>query len=439
MVRSIAIFASLAPLAASQQKHDIASDWAEMYEQGTPFADSNPAPTDEMYANALRGLDVNSLTDDIKNLLAGDSNPEWPADFGYYGPLFVRLAWHCSGSYRVTDGKGGCTGGRQRFEPERSWDDNANLDKARALLTPIKDKYGGALSWGDLIIAAGTTALRVMGTPIEQFCFGRIDDSDGTNSLALGPSDEQRQVAPCEVNGQCERPLGSTTIGLIYLNPEGPVVEAGGSPVPDPSLSAKDVRDSFSRMDHDDRATVALIGGGHAFGKTHGACPKGPGLRPSEAFAQGHPTAWQGECGDGDMKGKGNNTFTSGFEGPWTTQPTKWDNEFFNKLLDREWEKFMGPGGHWQWRIKNATEAESGLMRLTSDIALIHDDAYLQIVKEFASDMNAFDEAFDKAWFKLTHSGGRWSPEAKCDAGAVPSWVVEQEYAKMLDTDIVLV
>jgi catalase (peroxidase I) len=241
------------------------------------------------------------------------------------------------------------------------------------------------------------------------------------------------------VNGQCERPLGSTTVGLIYLNPEGPVVEAGGSPVPDPSLSVKDIRDSFARMDHDDRGTVALIGGGHAFGKSHGACPKGPGLRPSEAYAQGQKEAWQGECGEGEMKGKGANAFTAGFEGPWTTQPLQWDNEYFKKLLDREWEKFMGPGGHWQWRIKNAPEAEKGLMRLTSDMALLHDDTYLQSVKEFASDMSAFDKAFDKAWFKLTHSGGRWSPEAKCDTGSLPSWVFEQQYSRMLDTDAVLV
>jgi catalase (peroxidase I) len=433
MVRSVAILTALAPLAASEQT------WANMYDQGTPFDNASPAPTDEEYAVSLNGLDVNALTEDIKSLLAGESNPEWPADFGNYGPLFIRLAWHCSGSYRATDGKGGCAGGRHRFEPERSWDDNTNLDKARALLAPIKDKYGAALSWGDLIIAAGTTSLRVMGTPIKQFCLGRVDDADGTNSLALGPSEEQEKVAPCEVNGQCERPLGSTTVGLIYLNPEGPVVEAGGSPVPDPSLSAKDVRDSFSRMDHDDRATVALIGGGHAFGKTHGACPAGPGLRPSEAYAQGQATAWQGECGEGDMKGKGANAFTSGFEGPWTTQPLKWDNEFFTNLLDHEWEKVMGPGGHWQWRIKDATEAESGLMRLTSDMALIHDDTYLQIVKEFASDMSAFDEAFDDAWFKLTHKGGRWSTAAKCDTGDVPAWVIEQENARMLDTDAVMV
>jgi len=422
---------ALAPLAAS--------DWAQDYNQGTPVANADPAPGDQMYANALRELNMMSLTTDIENLLAGESDPEWPADFGNYGPLLVRLAWHCSGSYRVTDGKGGCSGGQHRFEPQRSWDDNTNLDKARALLAPIKARYGDALSWGDLIIAAGTTALRSMGTPVRRFCFGRIDDSDGTRSLDLGPSDEQREVAPCEVNGECERPLGTTTIGLIYLNPEGPVVEAGGSPVPDPSLSAKDVRDSFARMDHDDRGTVALIGGGHAFGKTHGACPAGPGLPPIEAYAQGQSTAWKGECGHGHKKGKGANAFTSGFEGPWTTQPLKWDNEFFTELLDKEWEKWVGPGGHWQWRIKNATEAESGLMRLTSDMALLHDDSYLQIVKEFASDMDAFDEAFDQAWFKLTHSGGRWSPEAKCDVGTLPSWVMEQQYNRMLDTDAVLV
>merc|ERR1719262_215214 len=270
-----------------------------------------------------------------------------------------------------------------------------NLDKARALLAPLKEKYGDGLSWGDLFTFAGTVAIKTMGGPVQDFCFGRLDDADGTASLVLGPGPEQEEVAPCDVNGKCDEPLGSTTIGLIYLNPEGPIDDEG-KPQPVPALSAVDVRDAFARMGMNDTETVALIGGGHAFGKTHGACPDGPGLRPSEAFSQGHPTAWQGESGAGEMKGKGANTYTSGFEGPWTTQPTAWDNEFFTKLLDREWEKFVGPGGHWQWRIKNATEAESGLMRLTSDMALIHDDAYLQIVKEFASDMDAFVEAFDK-------------------------------------------
>merc|ERR1712048_685709 len=277
----------------------------------------------------------------------------WPADFGNYGPFFIRLAWHCSGSYRNTDGKGGCTGGRQRFEPERSWDDNVNLDKARGLLWPIKQKFGDGLSWGDLFTMAGTVAIKHMGGHIEDICFGRIDAQDGTESLDLGPTPQQELVAPCEVNGLCKKPLGSTTIGLIYLNPEGPVEKnADGEwvPNPDPAKSVVDVKDAFSRMGFNDEETVALIGGGHAFGKVHGACPQGPGQSP----LQNASFPWQGECGIGPEKGKGANTYTSGFEGPWTTTPTKWGNEFFRLLEQRSWKKVKGPGDRFQWIIEGA-------------------------------------------------------------------------------------
>jgi len=309
------------------------------------------------------------------------------------------------------------------IEPERSWPDNTNLDKARALLVPIKEKYGDGLSWGDLFTLAGTTAMRSMGTPIKQFCAGRIDSCDGTDSLDLGPSPQQEKDAPCAVNGKCKKPLGTTTVGLIYLNPEGPVSQnkttGTWAPNPDPKLSALDVRDSFSRMDHDDRDTVALIGGGHAFGKGHGACPKGAGESPNEAYKSGRPgdIPWPGLCGTG----KGNDTFTAGFEGPWTSNPLSWDNEFYRNLLSHEWEKFVGPGGKWQWRIKNPTDGvEGGLMRLTSDMSLLEDEKYLPIVKEFATDMNAFDEAFDIAWTKLITKGGSWSRNRKCDSGEFP-------------------
>lgn len=402
---------------------------------GTPPADAAEAPTDYEYMAALMTLDMDAVKRDMAQLLT-DSQECWPADFGgHYGPFFIRLAWHCSGSYRKTDGKGGCGGGRQRFEPERSWPDNTNLDKARALLFPLKRKYGHALSWGDLFITAGTTALRQMGTPTTKLCFGRIDDSDGTASLGLGPSAEQEQMAPCPINGRCKKPLGSTTVGLIYLNPEGPVLEKDGQPVPDPTLSVVDIRDSFDRMGHDDRATVALIGGGHAFGKTHGACPKGAGPSPRQAYNMTVPSIpWPGLCGTG----KGNDTFTAGFEGPWTTKPLQWDNEYFKLLLEQVWEKHIGPGGHWQWRIKGAAGPLVGLMRLTSDVALLHDPVYLNIVKEFASNMTAFGEAFDDAWFKLTTTNGaRWSPAAKCDAGEFPTEI--GTVGAMLSSDVLVV
>jgi catalase-peroxidase len=382
---------------------------------GTPPLDSDKAPNATTYNNALRALDIHAVMSDLESLFV-NSQECWPADDGNYGPFFIRLAWHCSGSYRATDGRGGCAGGRQRFEPERSWADNTNLDKARALLWPIKEKYGDGLSWGDLFTLAGTTAIHSMGGPVTQYCAGRIDSEDGEESLILGPSNEQERMAPCEVNGDCQRPLGSTTVGLIYLNPEGPVRQKSDGtwgPDPDPSLSAFDVRDAFARMGMDDTETVALIGGGHAFGKTHGACPMGAG--PSPADQPLNP--WPGACGTGT----GEDAFTSGFEGPWTTKPNQYDDEFFHLMLNSTWEKIIGPGGHWQWRIQGATGPLAGVMRLTSDLSLLHDSAYLDIVKNFAAEPSRFNEAFDKAWFKLTTAGGYWSAERKCVSPSVGS------------------
>ena len=228
---------------------------------------------------------------DLENFFVAPSDPIWTADYENYAPFFIRLAWHCSGSYRTSDGRGGCDGGRQRFVPEAEWEDNANLDKARQLLWPIKQKYGLGLSWGDLFVLAGTTAIESMGGPTIGFCGGRVDDEDGAASIPLGPNAEQAILAPCETNGECEEPLGSTTVGLIYVNPEGPMGK------PDPVVSSTQVRDTFERMAMNDTETVALIGGGHTYGKTHGLTKEQGGVT------------------------------TSGFEGPWTTNPTAWDNE----------------------------------------------------------------------------------------------------------------
>merc|ERR1719498_1215472 len=341
-----------------------------------------------------------------------DSKQCWPADYGNYGPFFVRLAWHCSGSYRTSDGRGGCDGGRQRFEPERSWPDNTNLDKARKLLQPIKLKYP-SISWGDLFILAGTTAVQDMGGPILGFCGGRQDDDDGFWSQELGPTPEQEEYAPCPVNGKCKSPLGSTTVGLIYLNPEGPMAQ------PIPNASALEVRDTFGRMAMNDSETVALIGGGHAFGKTHGACPLGPGLPPKDDPLN----PWPGKCGDGKLT----NAYTSGIEGPWTENPTEWDNSYFTNLLDYDWSVGKGPGGKYQWHVSKGKSPRApradgngyqNIQMMTSDISLISDPIYLNIVKKYANDSKAFDNAFAHAWYKLTTRD--MGPRTRCLGKNVP-------------------
>jgi len=356
----------------------------------------------QAYAEAVSKIDWNAVKEDIKAVLT-NSQDFWPADYGNYGPFFIRQAWHCAGSYRISDGRGGCEGGRQRFNPELSWDDNTNLEKAKKLLWPIKQKYGLGLSWGDLIILTGTTSIEAMGGPNFGFCAGRIDSVDGSESLLLGPTPEQLERFPCPVNGECKPPFGTTTIGLIYVNPEGPMGK------PDPAGSANDVRVTFSNMNMNDMETVALIGGGHAFGRTHGACPKGPGPSPIE-----DPTnPWPGMCGSG----KGKDAFTSGFDGPWTTDPTRWDNNYFHELLNNEWEVYIGPGGKHQWRTVNGTQ---GIMMLTSDISLLHDPRgeYIKYVKMFAENITLFEEAFAAAWYKLTTRD--MGPAARCVGPWVP-------------------
>ncbi|KAI8808924.1 heme peroxidase [Cladochytrium replicatum] len=321
----------------------------------------------------------------------------WPADFGNYAPFMVRLAWHCSGSYRISDGRGGCDGARIRFLPELAWDDNTNLEKARKILEPVKAKFC-AISWGDLILLAGNTALESMGVPNLNFCGGRVDDGDGSASLELGPSVEQETISNCTVQGECSSPLGAIAVGLIYVNPEGHLGDG------DPVRLSSDVREVFSRMGHDDRNTVSLIAGGHTFGKTHGACTTGPG--PSPLQQPNNP--WPGTCFDktlGPFKGKGANTFTSGFEGPWTTQPTNWTNLFLRNLFGFEWNVGKGPGGKKQFFPsigKLGIAPPSGIRMLTSDIALLKDQAYHDIAVEFNNSFSLFGEEFAKSWYKLT-------------------------------------
>lgn len=408
-------------LAWSLFANPVNADACEHLYEGTPPSNLATAPTLAEYDAALATLDIDAVKSDMTTLLA-DSKDCWPADFGNYGPFMVRLAWHCSGSYRASDGVGGCGGGRQRFEPERSWPDNTNLDKARALLYPLKEKYGDALSWGDLFILAGTTALRDSGAPLPQMCFGRVDDSDGLKSQALGPTALQAERDPCLVNGDCKWPLGATTVGLIYVNPEGPMGN------PDPAASAGNIQTTFGSMGHSARNTVALIGGGHAVGKGHGACTSGAGLAPNEAYnSTPMATPWAGECSAG--------TVTAGFEGQWTTNPLAWDNEYFTGLLNNDWEVHVGPGGHHQWRIRGETD-DSSIFRLTSDIALLHDPEYLQYVTEFATDMQAFNTAFNDAWFDLTttYGSGTWSANAMCDSGTFPETLRDRPV--MLSSDV---
>lgn len=284
-----------------------------------------------------------------------------------------------------------------RFDPERSWDDNTNLDKARRLLEPIKLKHGLGLSYGDLFVLAGTMSIQDMGGPYLGFCGGRIDHVDNSQTRPLGPTPEQEKFAECEVDGDCQAPLGQNTLGLIYVNPEGPMG------VPDPQGAADTIRDVFGRMDMDDRENVALIGGGHTFGKAHGASTNSPGEKPS-----GCPmNPWAGATGA--------DAVTSGFEGPWTAQPTSWDNAYFKNLIDYEWESWMGPGGHYQWRVKGgkgpkapvAYPADSNekqdIMMLTTDVALITDPEYRKYVDEFAKDEKAFADAFAAVWYKLVN------------------------------------
>jgi len=347
------------------------------------YLDGDPAPSYKRFNRGLRRLNLWDVINDVKAVFT-TSHKCWPADLGHYGPFFVRLAWHCSGTYRSTDGAGGCAGGRIRFPPEATWEDNGNLDKARALLLPIKRKYRHRLSWGDLYTLAGTIAINEMGGPLKEFCFGRIDDSDNKDSLMLN--------SDCDMTThECSGASGMLVPGLIYVNPEGPKGN------PDPALSALDVKKAFGRMGMTASQTVALIGGGHAFGKAHGACAEAP-------------------CGSGANQALGENTVTSGFEGPWTSKPTSWDNEYFSALVAEKWEKFKGPAGKWQWRTVDRDSKYANNRMLTADYALLVDREYGQHVKRFAANQAELDAAFADAWSTLINgdSGKHWVKRRTC-------------------------
>jgi catalase-peroxidase len=403
---------------------------------------SDPMDKDFNYAEAFKSLDLEAVKKDLHALMT-DSQPWWPADFGHYGPLFIRMAWHSAGTYRVHDGRGGAGSGQQRFAPLNSWPDNVSLDKARRLLWPIKQKYGNKISWADLLILTGNIALESMGFKTFGFAGGRPDvwepDEDvywGSETTWLGGDIRYAHGAPGVVenhgvlvtdedpDGQIhgrnlEKPLAAVQMGLIYVNPEGP----DGNP--DPIAAAKDIRDTFGRMAMNDEETVALIGGGHSFGKTHGAAPATHvGKEPEAAGIELQGLGWHNSHGTG----VGADAITSGLEVIWTKTPTKWSNNFFENLFAFDWQLTKSPAGAHQWVAKDAGDIipdafDAGKHHkptmLTTDLALKFDPAYEKISRRFLDHPEEFADAFARAWFKLTHRD--MGPKARYLGPDVPS------------------
>lgn len=366
---------------------------------------SDPLGKDFNYAQEFKSLDVDAVVKDLHALMT-DSQDWWPADYGHYGPLFIRMAWHSAGTYRITDGRGGAGSGSQRFAPLNSWPDNGNLDKARRLLWPIKQKYGRKISWADLMILAGNVALDSMGFKTFGFAGGREDIWEPEDDIYWGPEnkwlDDQRYSGEREL----ATPLGAVQMGLIYVNPEGP----NGNP--DPVLSGRDIRETFARMAMDDEETVALTAGGHTFGKAHGAADPGKyvGPEPEGASIEEQGLGWKNSFGSG----KGVHAITSGIEGAWTPNPIKWDNGYFETLFGYEWELTKSPAGAQQWTPKDASakttvpdahdpNVRHAPMMTTADMAMRMDPAYEKISRRFMANPQEFADAFARAWFKLTH------------------------------------
>ncbi len=363
---------------------------------------SNPMDKEFSYAEEFQRLDLQAVKDDLRELMT-DSQEWWPADFGHYGPFFIRMAWHSAGTYRTGDGRGGAGSGQLRFPPLNSWPDNLNLDKARRLLWPIKKKYGRGLSWADLLILTGNVALESMGFKTFGFAGGREDAWEPEEDVYWGSETEWLDDKRYSGERDLENPLAAVQMGLIYVNPEGP----GGNP--DPVAAAKDIRDTFARMAMDDEETVALIAGGHTFGKSHGAGdPALLGPEPEAAGLEEQGLGWRSKHGTG----KGADTITGGPEVTWTQDPTRWTNLFFKNLFSYEWELTTSPAGAKQWVAKDAPanipDAHiPGKMHkptmLTTDLSLRFDPAYEKISRHFYENPNAFADAFARAWFKLTH------------------------------------
>ena len=375
----------------------------KMLHQNPPA--SNPIGEDFNYAEAFKTLDLEALKQDIYKVMT-TSQDWWPADYGHYGPLFIRMAWHSAGTYRIGDGRGGGASGTLRFAPLNSWPDNASLDKSVRLLWPVKQKYGKKLSWGDLIIFAGNCALESMGLKTFGFAGGREDVWEPEEDIYWGSETTWLGDERYTGDRELENPLGAVQMGLIYVNPQGP----NGNP--DPVAAARDIRETFRRMAMNDEETVALIAGGHTFGKTHGAADADEyvGPEPEGASIEEQGLGWKNSFGSG----KGVHTITSGLEGAWTAAPIQWDNGFFENLFNYDWELVKGPGGAWQWTPKDESaqgtvpdahdpSKKHAPMMLTTDLSLKADPVYAQISKRFYENPAEFADAFAKAWYKLTH------------------------------------
>jgi catalase-peroxidase len=405
------------------------------------------------YAEKFKSLDVEALKRDLAELMT-KSQDWWPADYGHYGPLFIRMTWHAAGTYRIADGRGGGGEGQQRFAPLNSWPDNANLDKARRLLWPLKKKYGQKVSWADLLVLAGNVAMESMGFKTFGFGFGRPDVWE-PEDIFWGPEDTWLGDERYSGDRELARPFGAVQMGLIYVNPEGP----GGKP--DPKAAARDIRETFSRMAMNDEETVALIVGGHSFGKTHGAAPAvgNVGPEPEGAGIEEQGLGWKNKYGTG----KGPHAITSGLEGAWTNNPTKWDNGFLENLFKYEWEQTESPAGAKQWKPKNpeaqgtVPDAHDKSKRhaptmLTTDVSLKVDPIYAPIAKRFHEHPDQLADAFARAWFKLLHRDmgprarylGPWVPEPQLWQDPIPpvdhELVGDQEVAalkrKILDSGL---
>ena len=366
--------------------------------------ESNPMGKNFNYAQEFKKLDLKAVKKDLAQLMTHSQN-WWPADFGNYGPFFIRMAWHSAGTYRIADGRGGAGGGQQRFEPLNSWPDNANLDKARRLLWPVKKKYGNRISWADLMVLTGNVALETMGFKTFGFAGGREDDWEA-DLVYWGPEtkflDDQRHKG----DRQLDKPLGAVQMGLIYVNPQGPHGK------PDPLAAARDIRETFGRMAMNDEETVALIAGGHTFGKAHGSADPSQcvGVEPAAAGVEEQGLGWKNKCG----KGHSQDTITSGLEGAWSVSPTRWTMQYLENLFNFEWEQTQSPGGAIQWIPKGGAAAQlvpdahdpskrHAPVMFTTDLALKFDPSYQVIAKRFKDHPKEFELAFAKAWFKLTH------------------------------------